>query len=304
MKIKLFSLCALCFLLFAGTLFGEENASKRRVVTTFTLPADWIRQIAGDRVEVVSLVPANADNHAYQPSPSDIRKIKNADFVFAISPQFEKWFDEISKNERQKNPKKFVFLGDTFFKGAAIVCDCGHHHHHTHAHAHAESDPHFWTDPSLVAEHCIPAIEQALNVDGAHYRKALKEFEAETEKALAVLPPERRKIVTYHNNMTHFARRFGFEIASTLLNSSSTEAADPSAKTLAKLTEKIRRNRLPIFVDNTVSARLPNAVAKSADVPAPAILRVDALDNSGTPADTYLGMMRENVRTLIEACSR
>lgn len=299
MKLKLFSLLALGVLALTSALFAE-NAEKIRIVATFTIPADWVRQVAGNRVEVVSLVPANADNHAYQPSPSDIKKIKNADFVFAISPQFEKWFDAISKNERQKNPQKFVFLGDSFFKGASIACDCcGHGHNHVHAHS--ESDPHFWTDPALVAEHCIPAIEKALNADGKNYRAALNAFAAEAEKSLAAIPGERRKFVTYHNNMTHFARRFGFEIAGTILHSASTESADPSAKSLAKLTEKIRRERLPVFVDNTVDPRLAKVIAQSAGVPAPAVLRVDALDRPGTPADTYLGMMRENVRSILEA---
>lgn len=298
MKIRLSAILGILLFLFSGTLSAEKSP-KLQIVASFTVPADWVRQVAGENAEVVSLVPANADNHAYQPSPGDLKKIRNADFVFAVSPKFETWFDAVSRNERQKNPGKFIFLGEALL-GDHAACSCGHHHH---GHAHVEiSDPHFWTDPRLVAEHCIPLIEKALNADGSTFRKALENFGRDARKALETLPPERRKIVTYHNNMTHFAKRFGFEIAGTILVSSSTEAADPSAKTLAALSEKIRAERIPVFADNTVSSRLPATLAKSAGVGAPAILRVDALDAPGTPAGTYLGMLRENLRTLLNAC--
>lgn len=299
MKIKFLALLG-TFLIFTGTLFAGEPR-KIQVVTSFTVPADWVRQVAGDHAEVVSLVPANADNHAYQPSPSDLKKIRNADFVFAISPKFETWLDSVSRRERARHPEKFIFLGEALL-GNNTDCSCGHHHRE---HAREDvADPHFWTDPRLVAEHCIPLIEKALNVDGSAFRKNLADFETEARKALEKIPTERRKIVTYHNNMTHFARRFGFEIAGTILVSSSTEAADPSAKTLARLEKRIREERIPIFADNTVSSRLPATLAQNAGVAEPTILRVDALDAPGTPADSYLGMLRENLRALIEACER
>lgn len=301
MKIKPFSIFALFALLIAGTLFAETSP-KVRIVATFTIPADWVKQIAGDRAEVISLVPPNADNHAYQPSPGDLKKIRAADFVVAVSPQFEKWFDEISKNERKKNPAKFVFLGEAFFHGTSTECDCGDAHAHPSPHS-GKSDPHFWTNPALVAKFCVPALEKALKIDGSNYQKALAMFETEAEKALAAIPKNRRKIVTYHNNMTHFAERFGFEIAGTILGANSTEASDPSAKTVAKLTKKIRRERLPVFIDNTVSSKLPATITQSAGIPASTVLRVDALDCPGTPSDTYLGMMRENLRALLEACN-
>lgn len=302
MKIKLFSICTLFALAVAGTL-SAETPTKIRIVATFSVPADWVKQIAGNRAEVVSIVPPNADNHAYQASPGDLKKIKNADFVFAVSPKFEKWFDEITKNERRKNPEKFVFLGEAFFLENPAECDCGHAHAHPHSHS-EKSDPHFWTNPALVAKFCVPAIEKALKIDGSNYRKTLLSFENEAEKTLAAIPPNRRKIITYHNNMTHFAKRFGFEIAGTILGSNSTETADPSAKTVAKLTPKIRREQIPVFIDNTVSGRLPAAITRSAGAPAPTVLRVDALDRPGTPADTYLGMMRENLQTILNACKQ
>ena len=293
-----FAVCAvsarLCAVFFAlaffsmGTLFGAE---KLRVVATFSVPADWVCAVAGERAEVVSLAPANADNHAYSPSPGDVKKLRDADFVFAISPDFEVWFDAISKNVRAKNPQKFIFLGEKFIKGG----------HHSHSHCDCDFDPHVWTDPEIVASEFVPAIARAIGCDGEKYATELRAFSAEARKRFDAIPRERRKIVTYHANMTHFAERFGLEIAGTILASASTEAADPSAKSLSRLARKIRAEKIPIFVDNTVSSRIPAALARDAGVSPPRILRVDALDVSGAPAGTYLGMMRENVREIVSA---
>ncbi|MGN0835707.1 MAG: metal ABC transporter substrate-binding protein [Candidatus Spyradosoma sp.] len=277
---------------------AAPRAPKRRVVATFTVPADWVRRVAGESAEVASLVPPDADNHAYAPSPGDLKKIREADVVFAISPHFEIWFDALTREERRKNPDKFVFLGEPFVAET----------HAEHAHgdapcAHGAEDPHFWTDPALVAEHCVPLIEKALGADGGRYRRALEDFVRETREKLAEIPRERRRVVTYHNNLSHFAVRFGFEIAGTILDSATTEAADPSAKRLARLAEKIRRERIPVFADATASPRLPRVLARNAGVSEPRTLRVDALGAPGSPAGDYLGMMRENVAALLAACA-
>ncbi len=284
---------------FAGTpADAAARPEKRRVVATFTVPADWARNVAGAGADVVSLVPPDADNHAYSPSPGDLKKIREADVVFAISPHFETWFGALVREELRKNPEKFVFLGEPFVAET----------HAAHAHenapcAHGAEDPHFWTDPALVAGHCVPLIEKALGADGSRYRSELEAFVREAREKLAKIPRERRRCVTYHNNFSHFAARFGFEIAGTILDSATTEAADPSAKRLARLAEKIRRERIPVFADATASPRLPRVLAQNAGVPAPRTLRVDALGAPGSPAGDYLGMMRENVAALLAACA-
>lgn len=302
MKTQLFTsllCCAAALAAFAGT--PDDSTSrpqKRRFVATFTVPADWVRNIAEEGAEVVSLVPADADNHIYTPSPGDLKKIREADVVFAISPHFETWFGAIVREERRRHPEKFVFLGEHFVGET--------HMPHTHGNApcaHGAEDPHFWTDPALVAAHCVPLIEKKLGADGSRYRREIEAFVREAREKLAKIPRERRRCVTYHNNFSHFAARFDFEIAGTILDSATTEAADPSAKKLAQLAEKIRRERIPVFADATASPRLPRVLARNAGIPEPRTLRVDALGPPGSPAGSYLGMMRENVAALLAACA-
>ncbi len=268
---------------------NPQKAEKLRVVASFSVVADWVQQLGGDAVEVVSILPPNADNHSYQAAPQDMKKLRDADIVVAMSPKFEKWLDEIARDTLAKNPEKFVFLADDL-----LATDLGGDN---------TIDPHFWMNPQLVAEKFLPEIERAIKIENAEYVAAVAALKREGESAFATIPPERRKIVIYHNNMENFAKCFGFEIAGTILDSATTEAADPSAKKFAALAATIRRGKLPIFVDNTVDDRVPAALAKEAGVAAPRKIRVDALDAPNTPAGTYIGMMRENFRTIAEACS-
>ncbi len=273
--------------LFVTVSANVADAEKLRVATSFSIPADWVQEVGGDEVEVVSILPANADAHSFQASPRDLKKLSDADLVIAMSPKFEKWLDEISRDLRTKNPQKFVFLADELLSenpGGDRV------------------DPHFWMNPQIVAEKFLPKIETALKIENPEYREKVAALKSEGELAFATIPRERRKIVAYHRNLENFADCFGFEVVGTILDSASTDAADPSAKRIAALAKEIRDEKIPILVDNNVNDRVPVALAKEAGICAPRKIRVDALDAPGTPAGTYIGMMRENFCTVAEAC--
>ncbi len=273
--------------LFVAASANIADAEKLRVVTSFSIPADWAQEIAGDEAEVVSILPPNADAHSFHASPRDLKKLVDADLVIAMSPKFEKWLDEISRDLRTKNPQKFVFLADELLSenpGEDSV------------------DPHFWMNPQIVAEKFLPKIETALKIENPEYREKVATLKGEGEREFAAIPRERRKIVTYHRNLENFADCFGFEVVGTILDSASTDATDPSAKRIATLSKKIRDEKIPILVDNNVNDRVPIALAKEAGAGAPRKIRVDSLDAPGTPAGTYIGMMRENFRVVAEAC--
>ena len=76
---------------------GDEVASgsqKPVVLTTFTVLADMTRQVAGDRVEVVSLTKVGAEVHGYEPTPSDLRRASSADLILDNGLGLERWFDQ------------------------------------------------------------------------------------------------------------------------------------------------------------------------------------------------------------------
>jgi len=180
-----------------------------------------------------------------------------------------------------------------------------------HGHSHGEYDPHVWQDPNN-ARLMVEAIRDALvaadpantatyEANAAGYLAELQELDAYIEQEVAQLPEERRKLVTNHDTFGYFAYRYGFTIVGTALGAT-TEQADPSAGEIARLVEDIRASGVPaIFVENVSNPALMETIAREAGVALAPPLFTDALGQPGSAGETYLSMMRYNVRTIVEA---
>lgn len=283
--------------LIPATLFAS---GKTVVVASFTIPADIVASVGGDVVSVTSVTPPNGDVHDLQPTPAQVRALTKADLVVALHPRFETWIGDLEKSGALKRPVLY------------LAPELEIEEEHEHAHAHHVADPHVWMDPSAVAKmgKTIAARLAALNADrakelvaaGESHAARMEKLTADIRETLAPIPAPRRVIVCYHDNLSRFAKSFGFTVEGTLLDGPSTEASDPSAKRLSALLNRIREKKVPaLFTDNTIAKELPAAVAREAGLPPPVTLYVDALDRPGTPAGTYEGMMRENARRIAAA---
>jgi ABC-type Zn uptake system ZnuABC Zn-binding protein ZnuA len=175
-----------------------------------------------------------------------------------------------------------------------------------------EFDPHVWSDAGNAIR-MVEVIRDALvKADATHadtytanaeqYLAKLKTLDdfivAETNR----LPPERRKLVTDHDALGYFAKRYGYEIVGTALGSISTETADPSAGELAELVEQIKAAGAPaIFAENVQNPDLMGRIASEAGVELGPTLYTDALGEPGSDGDTYLKLMRYNVTSIVTA---
>ena len=292
----------------SGTL--AAFAAPISVTASFTIPADVAAGVGGEHVRVRSLTPPNADFHAMQTTPAQVRALAEADLVVAIHPQVETWVADLEQAGTLKRP--VLYLAKGLIPEAAPArrkhtrhapgCTCG---------AHGE-DAHVWSNPDNVAAMGRALAERLAALDprnaaahrasGAAYAERMKALAADIERELAAIPEERRKIFSQHNNLSHFAQRFRFTVAGTLLQSASSEASDPSAKTMARIVADIRAAKVPaVFADNTLSDAPLATVAREAGLPPPVKLYTDALDKPGTPAASYEGMMRENARRIAAA---
>ena len=121
---------------------------------------------------------------------------------------------------------------------------------------------------------------------------------------VATLPEERRKLVTSHDTFGYFADAYGFEVLGTGFGSISTEAGDPSARDIAALVGEIEAAGVPaIFAENVANPDLMASIAAEAGVTLAPTLYTDALGPAGSPGETYEGMMRSNVTTIVDALS-
>ena len=183
--------------------------------------------------------------------------------------------------------------------------------HDEHAgHDHGEFDPHVWMDPTLIAGWAVEIAEVLAEVDPAHeaeYAGRAAEFVAELDQLdewimaqVEGIPRHRRMIVTDHDVMAYFARRYGFELLDSVVPSVST-VAEPSARHLVELRELIAEHAVPaIFVGTTVNPQVAEAIAADLGIVVVPIY-TGSLSEAGGPADTYDRFMRTNVERIVTA---
>lgn len=184
------------------------------------------------------------------------------------------------------------------------------HSHHHHDHDHGEFDPHTWMSPLnavIMVENIRDALVEADPANAETYTANASAYIAELvaldeyiREQVATIPEANRVLITNHNVFAYFARDYGFESLS-VLGVATTEAADPGAGQIAELVEGIQEMGIPaIFAENISNPRLVEQIANEAGI-AFDLLYTDALGQSGTPGDTYLGMMRHNVDVIVAA---
>jgi len=288
------------------------------VVATTSIVGDVVRQIGGEGVQVTVLLPVGADPHAFEPSPQDVARVAEADVIFAVGAGLEAFLEPLLKNAGGK--ALYVELAEGIplrpFEAIAGHREEGEesehgHEHEDHGHKHEGPwDPHVWLDPLNVITwtHTIeatlsrldPARSERYRRNAEAYRAQLRELDAWIRDQVAQIPPENRKLVTEHQVFGYFAHRYGFEQVGTILPGITT-TAQPSPQELAALEEAIRALGVKaIFVSSTVDPALARRVAGDTGTRL-VRLYVDSLGEPGSEADSYIGMMRINVRRIVEA---
>ena len=181
---------------------------------------------------------------------------------------------------------------------------------HGHAHAHGEHDPHFWFDPVRVQQ-AVNVISAQLSTadsagqttyreNAAAYNKELDELHHWIEEQVAMLPQDRRVLVTSHDAYQYYAQRYGFEVVGTIFPLST--EVEPSAQDLAMLTELIEHEGVPaVFGETTHSDRMLRRIAEETGATIIGGLYSGSLGEPGGEAGNYMDMMRFNTTIIVEA---
>lgn len=304
-RLGLLALAAVALLL-GGCSGGARRPGKLRVVATYSVLGDLVKNVAGDSAEVVTLVGPDGDAHTFEPTPKDGVALADADVIFENGVNFEEWLDKLHSSSKSKAKRVIVTEGLQLREG-----ECNHAHKPGEKHEH-EDDPHVWHEVKNAA-HMVGVIRDKLaeadppnaeryKANAAAYLDRLKALDAWVVEKVGTLPKERRKLVTSHDTFGYFAERHGFEVVGTVLASVSTEASDPSPATFAKLVGSVKAAKVPaIFAENVHNPKLMERLAKEAGVKLAPPLFTDALGKPGSEGDTYEKMVRHNVTAIVEA---
>lgn len=305
---RAFSIALLLVGLLTFTLRAADTAAPRPVViTTNTILADMTREIAGDTAEVQCLVPTGVDLHGFDPTPADIAPLLKADLVVANGAGFEPWLERFLAASGYTGPVVKATDGCTLITSEAEDHDHSSHDHA--AHDHGEVDPHAWQDPTNALRY-VAAIRDALSTahpaGAENYRRRARLYTAQIEavdawarRLFGLVPPDRRVIVTSHDSLAYFGRAYGIEIVALR---GLDARAEPDAKQIAATVDLLRSRRArALFVESVSNPRLVEQLARDAGAVNGGELFTDSLAPAGTPAGTYLGMMRENTLRILGA---
>src|SRR3954454_9573783 len=275
-------LALLCALALAGC--GREDDAP--VVATTTQVADLARNVAGSRVEVAGILTPNADPHGYEPRPHDVRRLVAAKLVLRSGGEIDDWLDEARRGAGSH--ARVVTLG----RGTA-------------------TEPHWWQDPRAAIA-AIPRIAAALTrrdpggrsayeANATRYLGRLRALDRGIAGCIATIPPARRKLVTTHDALGAYARRYGLQVIASVIPSRST-GGQASAGETADLVKLIRRERVPaVFAESSVRADVEQAIADEAGAKVSPPLYADSLGPEGSKGATYLSSMEANTRTIVGA---
>ncbi|TVP57008.1 MAG: manganese transporter [Gemmatimonadales bacterium] len=291
--------------LFAVIACGGDDPSAGdgiRVVTTIGMITDVVERVGGDRVSVQGLMGPGVDPHLYKASAGDVRRLAEAELIFYNGLHLEAAMGEVLAEMDGRTRTRAVtdaldrerLLTPPEFEGAY--------------------DPHVWSDVSMWISAVEVVRETLTEVDpegaeeferrAAEYIAELEELDEWVRSEIARVPDSLRVLVTAHDAFNYFGRAYGFEVRGLQGLSTATEAGTGDVQRLA---EFIAQREIPaLFIETSIPPRNIEAVraavrSRGFDVEIGGSLFSDAMGDPGTPEGTYPGMIRSNVRTIVDA---
>jgi zinc/manganese transport system substrate-binding protein len=291
----------LCYVFIAcvsAAIAGQARAQapeKLPVVATFSILADFARNVGGERIEVTALVGPNGDTHVYQPKPADAKELGAARLILVNGLGLEGWIDRLIKASGAKAP--------------VVVAANGIKPQQMREEGRLELDPHAWQsianakiyvanirDALIAAD---PEGASAYRANADTYLGKLDALDKEVRAEIAKIPPGRRQIITTHDAFGYFGTAYGFRFIAPGGVSTETEA---SARDVAKIIRQIKASNIPaVFLENGTDPRLVRNIATESGAKVGGTLYSDALSSPDGPAATYIEMMHNNIRELSAA---
>ena len=291
-------LIALAALLLASPATAADRIT---VVATFSVIADMLANVGGDRIDIRTIVGAGGDCELYQPTPADVATIASARAVFIndLNEEFEPWLEPLLKQARFKGTKVVVSRN-------VRTLTAEEEHPVSGRQLPTAIDQHAWLDPrnGVVYVHNIAAALERLDpADAAEYRaraatytKQIQVVDNWAREEIASVPAEKRRALASHDSLQYIANAYGITL---LAVNGWTNRTEPSAAELAKLAQQIRATRVKaLFLDSITDPRAMQRIAGETGAVIGGTLYGDALSAAPGEADSYIEMLRHDVSTL------
>jgi len=274
----------------------QASGGEIKVVASITPLADFVKQVGGNKVDVVLLLPPGASPHTYEPTPKVIHEISKSKIFFKIGSGLEFWADRMIKAASSK-----IAVVDSS-EGVDLIKDTFHSHAISHD-DHEIADPHIWLDPIICIE-IIAKIETALSkadpsnalyyrINATAYREKLRKLDKEIEEKTKAF--RTREYVTFHPAWNYFSRRYGLKVAAVIEEGPGKE---PTPKHIRRIIGDLKKlSTRVVFAEPQFSPKVAETIAGEAGA------RVFFLDPIGGQKhkETYIEMMKYNLSIMEKA---
>ena len=286
-------------------------AHKIKVVTSFLPLYCFSANIAGDLAQVENLLPPGASPHDYDFSPSDLRRLKDADLIILNGLGLEDWLEKAFPTTDRKTSAQVVEVATGL--GEELITENQSNQdeprrkesatHSENGNA-IQANPHIWLDPKL-ALHSVTNILRALQkADPAHaeifarnaaaYATRLEKLDADLQAGLA--PFTNAPFVTLHQAFPYFTRRYGLKVAGVI---ETTPEVEPSSRHLHKLAGIVREQKVKaIFTEVQSPSKLARQFARDLHI---SVAELDTLETGSFTLTAYEDGMRKNLEILRQA---
>ncbi len=273
----------------------QQDTSRPKVLASFTILADMAQAVAGDHLQVASLVKLGAEVHSYEPTPGDLRQATGAVLIVDNGLNMESWRERFYVNLPDHIPRVTLTQGiePLSIDDAAVA---------------GRPNPHAWMSPRLAMVY-VENLRQAFTkiapehgedfaASAAAYNQQLLQLDEELRQAIARLPKERRLLVTCEGAFSYLARDYGLDEAYLWPVNGDSEV---TAQRLAGVIRLVEERQLPaVFCESTVNSAAQEEVAAATGARLAGVFYVDSLSGPQGPAPTLLELQRHNIRTLMD----
>jgi ABC-type Zn uptake system ZnuABC Zn-binding protein ZnuA len=282
---------------------SPQTTEKLDVVASVSPITSIIKNIGGDRIELIGLVPEGVNSHTFELVPSDVIKVNSADLVIINGLGLESNLEDAAVGAQSKNPKlQILKLGDNTITRAQWLFDF------SFPKEKGDPNPHLWLNVAYAMEFANLTRDKLIDMDpqnAAYYSEnterfisLLKKLDEGILQAVQTVPPHNRKLLTYHDSWAYFGTRYNMTVVGAVQPS---DFGEPTPRELARLIDQIKFERIPvIFASEVFPTQVVNQIAAESDAKIVETLSDDDLPgNPGESRHSYVGMMLENMKSML-----
>ena len=294
---KLILSCLFLGLVACNPSVNTTDNQKPKVISTSTIIADLTARVGGEEIDHQDILKPGDDPHVYEPVPADSVALEKADLILYNGYNLE--------------PGLIKMINSTGIKAKKVAVGEAITPLQLEKEGQKVPDPHVWGSAKngiimveKIRDQLIelsPEDKEIFTENAAQLIRELENLDRWITAAIETIPPSQRQLVTTHDAFQYYAHAYGLKVAGTLIGISTEE--QPSAQTVKNLADAIKNLQVPaIFAETTINPTLITTVAEEAGVKlAPQQLYSDSIGAVGTGGDSYVKMLRENTRSIVES---